>query len=337
VERHPSASCFHTVSWLDALQRSYGFQPIAYTTARAGGELEDGIVFCGIDSWLTGKRTISLPFSDHCQPLVDSADTLAGMISFIQAERARAGHKFIEIRPSRIQSSVLHEAISLRTARSFCLHTLDLSPKAEDIFRSFHKDCIQRKIRRAEKESLSYHSGRSQSLLKDFYHLQVLTRHHHGLPPQPFRWFSNLLHCLGDQLTIRMASKDRTPVAAIMTLKFKNTVVYKYGCSDPAFNNLGGMPFLFWKAIQEGKADGATEFDLGRSDLENKGLMAFKERLGASRSALDYYTDAHRPEKFPRASAAVDKANRIFQEKIVPRLPDRLLIMAGELIYKHVG
>lgn len=77
-----------------------------------------------------------------------------------------------------------------------------------------------------------------------------------------------------------------------MTLKSKNSVVYKYGCSDPTFNNLGGMPFLFWKTILEAKADGATEFDLGRSDLGNKGLLEFKDRLGSNRSALLYYSDA---------------------------------------------
>src|SRR5262249_36070598 len=77
VEGHPQAGIFHTVGWLQALQRTYGFQAVAYTTARAGAELEDGIVFCHADSWLTGKRMISLPFSDHCQPLVESAGTLA--------------------------------------------------------------------------------------------------------------------------------------------------------------------------------------------------------------------------------------------------------------------
>lgn len=110
VERHPDASIFHTPGWLEALRRTYGFKPIAYTTARAGQDFEDGIVFCNISSWLTGKRTVSLPFSDHGQPLVDKPDRLAEIVSFIHADRVRAGQKFVEIRPLVIHASVFEKA-----------------------------------------------------------------------------------------------------------------------------------------------------------------------------------------------------------------------------------
>jgi lipid II:glycine glycyltransferase (peptidoglycan interpeptide bridge formation enzyme) len=173
--------------------------------------------------------------------------------------------------------------------------------------------------------------------LKDFYGLQVLTRRHHGLPPQPFGWFSNLLDCLGDQLTIRTASKDGAPVAAIMTTRFKNTITYKYGCSNPSLNKLGGMPFLFWKTIEEGKASGATNFDLGRSDLDNHGLIDFKDRLGASQSRIVYYRDAHVQDGQSAVGTLVNYANHIIKKQIVPHLPDRLLMMAGNIMYKHVG
>ena len=336
VERHPDASVFHSIGWLKALQRTYGFRAVAYTTARAGEDLEDGIVFCDAGSWLTGKRVISLPFSDHCQPLVNSAD-LAEVISFIHADRIRAGQKFVEIRPLRLDSSILCTASSIKTMKSYCFHSLDLSGNSDDIFRNFHKDCVQRKIRRADKENLAYRSGQSRSLLRDFYGLQLLTRRHHGLPPQPFGWFSNLLDCLGNQLTIRTACKDGTPVAAMMTIRFRNTITYKYGCSNPNLNKLGGMPFLFWKTIEEGKQSGATHFDLGRSDLDNYGLIDFKDRLGASRSRIDYYRDAYTHDRGLGAGTLLNYANHILRKQIVPHLPDRLLMMAGNIMYKHVG
>jgi hypothetical protein len=37
------------------------------------------LVFCRVRSWLTGRRSISLPFSDHCEPLVESHEALAGV------------------------------------------------------------------------------------------------------------------------------------------------------------------------------------------------------------------------------------------------------------------
>src|SRR5580700_9883250 len=61
LERHPNASVFHTVPWLKALQRTYQYEPVAFTTSPAGVELQNGLVACRIESWLTGRRLVSLP------------------------------------------------------------------------------------------------------------------------------------------------------------------------------------------------------------------------------------------------------------------------------------
>src|SRR6476660_7250808 len=67
VDKHHRASVFHTVAWLQALRSAYGYEPVVFTTAPPGVELKNGIVFCRINSWLTGKRLVYLPFSDHCE------------------------------------------------------------------------------------------------------------------------------------------------------------------------------------------------------------------------------------------------------------------------------
>src|SRR3954466_16366714 len=76
LERHSQASVFHTRSWLGALKRTYAYEPVAYTTTQPGTSLENGWVFCRIQSWLTGRRLVSLPFSDHCIPLTNTGAEL---------------------------------------------------------------------------------------------------------------------------------------------------------------------------------------------------------------------------------------------------------------------
>jgi hypothetical protein len=56
LSRHPSASVFHTPGWMAALQRTYGFRPLAVTTSTSAEDLADGIAFCEVKSWLTGRR-----------------------------------------------------------------------------------------------------------------------------------------------------------------------------------------------------------------------------------------------------------------------------------------
>src|SRR5262249_12505979 len=111
----------------------------------------------------------------------------------------------------------------------------------------------------------------------------------HQLLPQPRNWFRNLFERMSDKIEISVARKNGAAVAAILSLSHRATVVYKYGCSDEKHHNLGGMPFLFWKLIERSKATGAETLDFGRSDLDNEGLMTFKDRFGAKRKALTYY------------------------------------------------
>src|ERR1700688_473740 len=70
VATHLRASVFHSAAWLEALSRTYGYKSFALTTSRDHQDLENALVFCRIESWLTGRRLVSLPFSDHCEPLL---------------------------------------------------------------------------------------------------------------------------------------------------------------------------------------------------------------------------------------------------------------------------
>lgn len=77
VAEHPRASIFHTPEWLETLRRTYRYSAVALTTSGPGEPLSNGVVFCRVNSWVTGSRSVSLPFSDHCDPLVNTAEELA--------------------------------------------------------------------------------------------------------------------------------------------------------------------------------------------------------------------------------------------------------------------
>ncbi|HEY6290580.1 MAG TPA: GNAT family N-acetyltransferase [Terriglobia bacterium] len=191
---------------------------------------------------------------------------------------------------------------------------------------------MRRKIRRAEREGLRCEEGRSALLLGQFYRLQVISRRRQQLPPQPLKWFCNLIDCLGDQLNIRVASKDGHPVAAIITLRFREVLTYKYGCSDLRFHRLGGMQFLLWKAIEEAISTGLREFDMGRSDLDRPGLVTFKDRWGAARSKLSYWARPARLIAGHESTWKLDAAKKIFAHA-----PSTCLTLAGNLLYRHIG
>jgi hypothetical protein len=288
-------------------------------------------VFCKVDSWLTGRRLVSLPFSDHCEPLVNESIDPSVFISAFNLVLLQEKLGYIEIRPK----SVLELGNSVPTSVSaHCLHEVDLRPNLDSIFRNCHKDSTQRKILRAEREGLTYENGRSGALLKAFYHLLVITRRRHRLPPQPRRWFENLVDCCGDALQIRVAFKDKRPIAAILTMVHRDTVTYKYGCSDVTFNNLGGTHLLLWRTILEAKNSGLRVLDLGRSEYENIGLLTFKDRWGAERSELRYSRIAASTK---HNRTVVSRWSVRMIRRIVSGLPAPILPTVGNLLYRHIG
>jgi CelD/BcsL family acetyltransferase involved in cellulose biosynthesis len=335
VMRHPQSSIYHSLAWLDALHRTYGYRPVALSTLSDDGGLEGGLLFCEIDSWITGRRWVSLPFSEHCAPLLNRAADLQTLLPVLERLTVQEQLRYLEIRP--LQRLPYNRAMSSdgywEPGMTYCFHRLDLTPDLNSLFCNFHKSSTQRKICRARRENLRYEEGRSEALLKAFYRLLILTRRRHGLPPQPWKWFSNLVESFGEALKIRVAFQERQAIAAMLTIRHKDTLVYKYGCSDAAYNNLGGMHLLFWKSIEEAKREGLRTFDLGRSDIGNQGLIAFKNRWGAASTILSY--SVFTPSTQASVKGVVWKERP--SKRIVGHLPSGILRLIGNLAYKHIG
>ena len=332
LARHPGASVFHTREWLEALRRTYGYDPVVYSTSAPDQALTDGLVLCRVSSWLTGRRLVSVPFADHCEPLVDGVSERTAIAAAVCKTVFRENLKYAEFRETGSGFAQLANDVGFEKRTTFCFHALDLRPSLDDLYRKIHKSAIKVQLRRAEREHLRYDAGNSERVLETFYRLLLLTRRRHRLPPQPIDWFRNLIECFGDRLTIGVASKNDRPVAGILTLRNKEVAVYKYGCSDARVHNLGGVPFVVWHAIKAAKDRGLTMFDLGRSDADNAGLITFKQRWGATASTISYWRCSRRPESTRRRRVSMSIAKQLFDY-----LPDQLLIAAGKLLYRHIA
>jgi hypothetical protein len=333
VKRHAEASVFHSVAWLKALQGTYGYEPVVFTTSPPTGELKNGLVFCHVRSWLTGHRLVSLPFSDHCEPLFDSVEDVNFLIRYLQATVDREEWKYLEVRPVDVNFGRPDDGNGFTSAANYFLHKVDLRANLDEVFRNLDKDSVQRRVQRAQQAGLVEKCGTSEGLLEEFYRLLVITRGRHHIPPPPYAWFRNLVHHLGAALEVRVAYQNETPIAAILTLRFRSVVYYKYGCSDVRFNNFGAMPWLLWNAIAAAKSNDANEFDMGRTEENNTGLLAFKNHWVPRPKRLVYW-------RYPETSPSLDSADS-WKMKIAKHaftyMPSTLLTITGKLIYRHIG
>jgi CelD/BcsL family acetyltransferase involved in cellulose biosynthesis len=326
---HPRSSVFHSPEWLEALRRTYGFEPVAYVTAGPGSS-PAGIPFSLVRSWLTGRRLVSLPFSDHCQPLVDSPEQVEEILGTARADARSGGWGYVQIRPLVAAQLGALDRSGFRSEGPLYHYHLDLGPDLDTLFKGVKSD-VRKDVRRAERSDLRFEVGRDGEMVSAYYRLHVMTRSTQGVPPQPFAWFRNLADCFGEMLDVHLLIRGGTPIAGLITILYRDQLMWKYSASHPIEDRAGMGKALMWRSICRAKERGAMTLDMGRVDPDNVGLAQFKERWGARRSDLTYLRSPA-PSDRPRTRWA-SRATK----SIIPRLPTALLTAAGRFAYRHVG
>jgi CelD/BcsL family acetyltransferase involved in cellulose biosynthesis len=328
VEATPSASVFAHPAWLELLAGQYSYGMSAIVVSGGGDEPVLGLPIARVESRLTGKRWVALPFSDVCPPVRGAgcdAEAEAALATAL-ADLRRSSGLDVEVRDGLPQIPGAH------VVPRFLVHRLALEADAEAVLARTSKSQIRRGIKKAEREGVTTRARTDRAALDEFYALHLRTRRRQGVPIQPKRFiraFEGLFdRGLGYVMTAH--HEDRTISAAVF-LGRGDTAVYKYGASDERYLNLRPNNLLFADAIRRACADGHEILDFGRTDTDNEGLAAFKRSWGAEESELAYTYLADHP---PREGNGL--AHKVLAE-VIRRGPERTGQAIGTALYRHVG
>jgi hypothetical protein len=323
----PGATFFHGGSWARVLQATYGFTPV-YFTSRSSGRLQAVLPMMEVDSWLTGRRGVSLPFTDECAPLCPDPEAFKPLYQeALDYGKARAW-KYLECRGGRALFD------SAPASVSFLGHRLDLRGGETALFDGCESS-VRRAIRKAEQSELTIEFSQDIEAVQAFHGLLCKTRRRHGVPPQPFAFFASIQkHVLArKQGWVVLARLGNVPVAGAVYFLFEKTVIYKYGASDEVFQQLRANNLVMWEAIKRSSAEGYDILDFGRSSLTMGGLQKFKLSWGATEHRIDYVRRDLRSAGY----AVVGDGASGWQTRIFRMLPNSLLKLMGAVLYKHVG
>jgi CelD/BcsL family acetyltransferase involved in cellulose biosynthesis len=327
VQTHPDAGVFHHPAWLSVLKSVYEYSPFV-VALEEGRDLVGGVPFVPIRSLITGRRWVSLPFSDHCAPLF-AADESAGreLIAEYLRSQIAEGVPLVEIRWRLRQAGAVEEN------HDFVLHRLKLGRNPEEVFANFKKTQVQQPIQKAEREGVTIHRCDTLEQFRHFYRLQLLTRRRLGVPAQPLKFFDMLCQKilqsgLGYAL---LALKGDAAIAGGVFFKYKEALTYKYAASDYRFRDLKGNDAVLWSAIRDACREGLRWVDLGRTEKENEGLRRFKSAWGGVEEPLEYTYLPGRPSK--RGGGAFSAIGG----RIIRISPTAFCRLTGELLYRHYG
>lgn len=326
LETSDQTTFFHTSAWARGLSESYGYAP-HYLTVVEDGKLSGLMALMAVNSCLTGKRGVSLPFSDECQPVAANQETFDVLLNESIATGRRSGWKYVEIRGG---TAFLPNA---PPAAKHYVHTLELGPDEAGVSRRF-KSNIRRNIQKAQKEGVTVVIERSREALAAFYELHCGTRRHHGLPPQPWSFFAKIYEHIvaAGKGFVALAGYQNRWIASAVYALYRDQAIYKYGASDRELQHLRPNNLVMWEAIRWCCRHAVRSFSFGRTEPENEGLLQFKRGWGTSESTLTYYRYDLRVNRFVAGTTSAGKLNGLFS-----RMPVPVLRMAGNLLYRHMG
>ncbi|MBN1558360.1 MAG: GNAT family N-acetyltransferase [Lentisphaerae bacterium] len=321
----PDADVFHTLGWARVLAETYGYRPV-YWTADGAGPDRGVLPMMEVRSALTGRRGVSLPFTDCCRAAGPGG--AADLLDDIKAWGRRSGWRLAEWRGAAPGGDAI-------PACEFLRYTLDLRGGAEGVLRGADQN-TRRNLRKAERAGVRVEAAGTPEAMALFVRLNAVTRRRHGLPPQPRRFFEMLqTHLVRPGAgRLALAWRGREPVAGAIFLHFRGRAVYKYGASAETRGGVpGANPALLADAIRWYAARGAERLDLGRVWPGNTGLRRYKRGWGGEEERLAYYRYAFRRGTFVTGAPPVaGRHNALFR-----RMPVWLLRAVGRAAYRHMG
>ena len=280
----------------------------------------------GVESLITGRRGVSLPFTDECHPLGDS-ESVQMLWDVVTDHADKTGWKHVELRGD----NTICQSVS--SSAAFKFHTIDLNATESELLNRFRQS-TRRNIFKATKNEVVLQASKSMKALKVFYRLNCITRRRYGLPPQPIRFFKNVHeHIISPGNGFVMtAVHDGYAIASAVFLLFNGIVFYKYGASDMAFQHLRANNLIMWHAIKRSVKEGFSCFHFGRTEPRNIGLLQFKRGWGGIEKKLRYFRYKTRDKRFIQRKDQIEPSYPFFK-----RMPLPLLKLSGQLLYRHVG
>jgi hypothetical protein len=318
---------FHSSNWARLLAESYGYHP-AYLTLTQEGVLQGCLPIMEVDSVFTGRRGVCLSFSDCCGAVARRAGEFQLLLDSVLQLGKLSGWRYVEFRGEPFLAD-------REPVLTYAHHHIELSEDERQMHSRLRKGTSS-SIRKAEKEGVTVAVSETLEAVRDFYRLHCLTRRRHGLPPQPASFFDKLhQHVIAQGLGFAvLAQYQKKTVAGLICLHFGDQAVWKYGASDEAYRHLSANNLVLWHTIKTCGQQGFRQLSLGRTDLDNEGLLSFKNGWGAVRTSLNYYRYDFGRNDFVRGGTGM---NLGAVKKVLRLLPVEVLKMIGQLAYRHIG
>ena len=310
------------------IQETYGFSISACVLEEEGRPVA-GVPWCRT-SELMGTRLVTLPFCDYCDLLAGTPEEARVLVDHVRECGQPWTLRTIAQNLPGLKRSVAQSA-------QYKLQRIDLSADTSVLWERL-APMAQRGVRKAEHSGVEIRRATERQQLREWYLLHLrLRKTKYGLLSQPYVFFENIWDTFvaKEQGFLVLAFYEGQPIAGTLYLLWKDTCYYKFNASDPNYMSLRPNNLLLWRGMLEAKERGCRVLDLGRSNTQQEGLIAFKRAFGAIEDDLHFLTcniDGRHPEPGAEARRLFQDLTRLFVKESVP---DNITEEMGALLYRY--
>ena len=194
---------------------------------------------------------MSLPFSDYCDPIVQTSDQWSILASHLLADECQ------------VKVRCLHNTLPVEDARFSVAgkakwHGLSLEPDLEALWQGLDSGA-RRAVRKAQTAGVTVDVAETDDELRAFYSMHLgVRKHKYRLLAQPYEFFRNIWRNLlqPGKGFLLLARVDRQIVGGVLFLEWKDGLYYKFNASLPG--HLASRPndLLLWEGIKSREGEG---------------------------------------------------------------------------------
>lgn len=275
VLNHPGSTFYHQTRWKKVVMKSYGHKPY-YLLAKEDGKIRGLLPLFLIKNMLFGRKLVSVPFAPYGGAIGDNQAIEDLLIEYAVNVTNESDADYLELR------SNIPKVTNLILNNKYMTLLLKLDKEPGIVWNRFNN-----KVRNAVRKSIKTRLEISNGDVNDFYDLYSRNLRDLGTPPHNKNFFNFVLSEFGNDAEILIVRHNGKPIACIILLYFKDTVISGWAASDRKYSDLNPNNFLYWNAIKAACEKGYKVFDFGRS-LSDSGTYKFKKAWGAEENQLQY-------------------------------------------------
>tara|TARA_R110000824_G_scaffold37553_6_gene115560 strand:+ start:46691 stop:47764 length:1074 start_codon:yes stop_codon:yes gene_type:complete len=321
-------TAFHRPAWLLSVSKACGHEWCYLLAEDASGELQGILPLNMIHSALFGRALVSSGFAVGGGIVAnnDQAIQLLADAAWSFAER----HSFptVELRGGPVPEDHWHDKQGVYAG---FVKTLADDEESQLL-------AIPRKqraeVRKGLANELTVRVGTGKQDRADHYAVYAESVRNLGTPVFPKALFDEVLDGFGDDADILTVLHEGQPVASVLSLYHKQTVLPYWGGGTWAARRFRANDIMYYSLMNHARERGCQAFDFGRSKY-GTGAFSFKKNWGFEPQPLSYATRTAEGEEARDVNPMSPKYRA--QVAVWQRLPLAVANRIGPMIAKGLG